>query len=312
MKHLGLMLPEWQRCLGSETLAAGTLARWHARSDHLAPAQAGMQAVAREIFEWPQAGFPVAALSRQYDVGDAAGAAWLRADPAHVRADMTTARMLACGELGIADDERAELLQELAPLLADSGFLLDAPTPTRWYLRAAVDADLPAGTDPDQVMGDDLKLHLPAGVAGRPWRVLFNEVQMLLHAHPVNRAREARGAATINSLWFWGGGSLPRPVLSRVQILRSDDAVLHGLAQLANLTVAGVDSAFSGEVLDGNFIDLHTQRGERLQTRLAAAEQALRSSAVDQLDLMFLSGERLRLRRSHYWRFWRRVPPLSA
>ena len=53
MKHLGLLLPEWQRCLGSETLAAGTLARWHARSDHLASAQAGMQAVAREIFEWP-------------------------------------------------------------------------------------------------------------------------------------------------------------------------------------------------------------------------------------------------------------------
>ena len=34
----------------------------------------------------------------------------------------------------------------------------------------------------------------------------LNEVQMFLHAHPVNQAREAKGLSPVNSLWLGGGG----------------------------------------------------------------------------------------------------------
>jgi hypothetical protein len=42
-----------------------------------------------------------------------------------------------------------------------------------------------------------------------PWRQAINEAQILLHAHPLNKAREAAGQAVVNSLWPWGGGRLP-------------------------------------------------------------------------------------------------------
>ncbi|HOZ06361.1 MAG TPA: phosphoglycerate mutase, partial [Arenimonas sp.] len=42
--------------------------------------------------------WPLAALTRQYDAQDAENYAWLRADPAHVRAEMGVVRLLACGD----------------------------------------------------------------------------------------------------------------------------------------------------------------------------------------------------------------------
>jgi hypothetical protein len=38
---------------------------------------------------------------------------------------------------------------------------------------------------------------------------LVSEMQMLLYTHPVNDAREARGALPANALWFSGAGVLP-------------------------------------------------------------------------------------------------------
>ena len=40
----------------------------------------------------------------------------------------------------------------------------------------------------------------------RPWRRWLTEMQMLLHEHPVNAAREARGRAPVTGVWFSGGG----------------------------------------------------------------------------------------------------------
>jgi hypothetical protein len=58
---------------------------------------------------------------------------------------------------------------------------------------------------------------------------------MLLHAHPVNEARDERGEAGVNSLWLWGAGTLPR--LSPVQwhSVQADDPVALGLARAAGV-----------------------------------------------------------------------------
>ena len=49
-------------------------------------------------FDMLPRGWPVAAVTRQRDAGDAAQAAWLRADPAYIRPDINGARLLAHGE----------------------------------------------------------------------------------------------------------------------------------------------------------------------------------------------------------------------
>jgi hypothetical protein len=64
---------------------------------------------------------------------------------------------------------------------------------------------------------------------------MMNELQMLLHDHPVNIAREARGEPAINSLWFWGGGKLPGTLTPQLNALYSDHPLAMGLAQHAGV-----------------------------------------------------------------------------
>jgi hypothetical protein len=319
MSRLVLLLPEWQRCIASEPVANGTLAQWVARGDRLAALGAGTTDALKAHFEWPATSFPLAAFSRQFDVGDAQGSAWLRADPSHIRADMVTARMLASGNLGLSAEECAGVARALKPVFGDAGFEFDTPRCDRWYLRAPVDARLPQCADPDQVMGDDLKLHLPEGADGRRWRHLFNEVQVVLHHHPVNADRARRGAVSVNALWFWGAGALPRSVRSRLHALYSNRPELRALASQAGVESQALDGDGREQALkvaDAEhtvLLDLVTVRDRSLEEDwLAPCEQALRGGPVDEIQLQFAGGDRLCVRRSHRWRFWRRIRGLTG
>ena len=315
MSTFALLLPSLSRCRAIPGIADGVLARWLARGDARASAAAGSEAVWRSVFDWPGRDWPVAALTREADRGDAGNAHWLRADPAHVRADMTTARMLACGALGLSIDETERIARDLKPLFGDAGFLFEATTPERWTLRALAGSELPAGADPDDVLGDDLKLHLPAGAAGRRWRVLFNEAQVLLHNHPVNAERERRGAVSVNSLWFWGGGALPVRVKSAYGRLLGGDNALRTLARIGGLACAPRTTDALADAIPANestIIDLGALRDASLESAwLAPIDAALRRGRVDPVDLVFASGERVSIRRTHHWRVWRRVATLA-
>ena len=48
--------------------------------------------------------------------------------------------------------------------------------------------------------------HLPSGEDAAKWRRWLSEMQMLLHDHPVNIAREARGCVPVTGIWISGGG----------------------------------------------------------------------------------------------------------
>ncbi|MBN8480500.1 MAG: phosphoglycerate mutase, partial [Xanthomonadales bacterium] len=191
--------------------------------------------------------------------------------------------------------------------------LFDAPTPERWYLRATPGSELPDGGDPDDVLGDDLKLHLPTGAAGKRWRMLFNEAQVILHNHPVNAARARRGAVALNSLWFWGGGALPARVRSSCPVVLADDPALRMLAGIAGARVEAVEpSAFvatrAANAAGAVCVDLGALRDARLETNwLAPADAALRRRHITHIDLVFASAERIRVRPIHRWRVWRRV-----
>jgi hypothetical protein len=67
------------------------------------------------------------------------------------------------------------LLPALRPLFGDAGFSLDAPHPSRWYLRVPRDSRLPEFATPEEVLGEDLFAHLPQGDLGRRWRALLTE-----------------------------------------------------------------------------------------------------------------------------------------
>jgi hypothetical protein len=311
MTSITLLLPEPKRIAAAEPGAAATLASWRSRGDRGADGAAGRDAALREQFTFAGTTLPTAALTRQSDVGDAAAHVWLRADPAYVRADMATARMLACGALGLTKADCEALLQPLRPVFGDNGFPIDAPTPERWYLRCPAGAQLPNFPTPTDVLGDDLARHLPEGPAGLRWRTLMNDAQVLLHNHPLNAQRIAQGKVPVNSLWFWGGGKLPTWVKTPFTRVRSADPVVAALARsagvfsspdLAAVALGGTDATV--QVL----IDAVEGCGDAV----ARVDAALRGGDAGDVRLVFANGERVHYRRSHRWRFWRASVPLSA
>lgn len=291
---IALLLPERRR-LG-RLPAGGALARRLGRGDRLPDAEPGERAQLLRWFELLPRGWPAAAITRARDAGDATLHAWLRADPAHVRPDMTGARVLAIGDLGLSAEEAASLLEPLRPLFGDAGFPISAPHPARWYLALPREARLPAFSPPEAVLGDDLAAHLPEGPEGRRWRALLNEAQILLHHHPVNAARLAAGRLPVNSLCFWGFGVLPDRVQARVAEVAGEEALL---ASLAALSEPGPGGALH---------DLRALRGiEALET---AVESALENARGGELRLDFADGAAWSLRAGQRWRVWRR--PLAT
>lgn len=305
---LTLLLPARAR-LSGDLSSQRLLSTWLGRGDRSA-GEAGEAAQLARHFDVLPRGLPVAALTRQLDRRDAEHNLWLRADPAHLRADLGAGRLLACGELGLAEDEVEELLRALRPLFGDEGFPISAGTPARWYLMLPRDAKPPVFAPPDEVLGDDIFAHLPQGEAGRRWRRLLSEAQVVLHNHPVNARRAERGLPAVNSLWFWGAGALPDSVaVPGGSAVVSDEPVLCALAGRAALR-RHATAAMSGDLLDaGVLIDLRALRSiDEFDLRWAEpirVAQGLRKFESVWLD--FADGVQWRWRAGHRWRLWRRA-----
>ncbi|NUS37486.1 MAG: phosphoglycerate mutase [Lysobacter sp.] len=291
-----LLLPARQHFAGQrlpEPLAGAI-----GRADRLPDGESGERAQLLRHFELLPRVWPVAALTRQRDAGDAAGAAWLRADPAYVRPDINGVRLLGIGEaLRPTQADVDALLPALRPLFGDAGFPLDAPSPSRWYLRLPREAKLPMFAGPGDALGEDLFEHLPDGPDGRRWRALLSEAQVALHNHPRNAERATLGLPPVNSLWFWGAGVLPDQVRSPHARVRSDDVLLEALARNA-----GIDAGATGE--GDVLVDYRA---------LAGFDQALLdwiagvgAGKIPRLVLDFADGARWQLTRAHRWRVWRR------
>ena len=115
--------------------------------------------------------------------------------------------------LNLSADESRALFDAVQPLFDDDRCTLIWAAPLRWYLVHQQLSDLPCASI-DRVIGRNVDLWLRSDpqasaeqLARTRWvRRLQNEVQMLLHQHPVNDAREARGALPVNSFWLSGCG----------------------------------------------------------------------------------------------------------
>lgn len=310
-RFTGQSIPEW-------------LARVLGRADAVAMSEAGERAQLSRHFELLPRGWPVAALTRSCDAGDADTAQWLRADPVWIRPDINGARMFACGEgLQLSQADADALLPALRTLFGDAGFPIDAPSPARWYLRLPVGARLPSFPSANEVLGMDLfEVLAEVGDAPDPgmrrWRSLLNEAQIVLHNHPWNAQRSAAGKPPVNSLWFWGGGVLPDQVTTRHAQAASDDALLQALASNAGLVPLALPSRFVASDVDSlwdlrDSRDLAALAGDWLQPPIAALD----SGALRSLHLDFGDGAGYLLTKSQRWRFWRKpmtrlAPPRSV
>ena len=304
MSRACLVLPPRSRFAG-ESLPV-VVARALGRAD-ASQGQAGVES----LFDVLPRGWPAAAVTRQVDAGDAANALWLRADPAYVRPDINGARLLAVGEMLALDAAEADaLLRPLRPLFGDSGMPIDAGRPSAWYLRLPIGAPVPTLASPDEALGADLFDLLPSGPEGRRWRALLSEAQVLLHQNPLNAERQARGLAPINSVWFWGAGTLPDRIGSEWRVVLSPDETVHAFAKAAGANALALDAW--NTATDAAAYDLrHERRLDRLCQRwLEPALADLAAGKIATLRLVWGDGHIHELRKSQSLRFWRR--PLRA
>lgn len=135
--------------------------------------------------------------------GQSAPCGWLT--PVHWQAGRDTVTALPPALLNLPDADALTLLAALQTL-CDGDWRLEADTPLRWRLFHPSLADLPTAAL-ERAAGRNVDPWLGAPPAARPWRRLQAEMQMLLHTHPVNAAREAAGLPAVNSVWLHGTGA---------------------------------------------------------------------------------------------------------
>jgi len=285
------------------------------RADRLPDASGDLADPALAAFDVVPARFATAAVTRHADVGDAGLDTWLRADPCWLQPDMSSLRMMACGDMQLSAADAEDLAAVLRPLFGDAGVELSMPHPARWYLKLPLGSETPRFSPPIDVLGDDVERHIPEGSSGQRWRRLLNEAQMSLHQHRINLRREAAGLAPVNSVWFWGGGRLPNRVKPLRARMFSDDAVLRGLATQAAVPIAVPPDSLTLVARPGDSVfDLRLVPADVLATHwLEPALALLRTARVEDWLVRFGGGESFLLRRGHRWRFWRApLAPMPA
>jgi hypothetical protein len=178
-------------------------------------------------FEVEPQGLAAGALSVLAEGDDPGGATWARADPIHLRLLRDRVVVVPGAAFRVAQDEADALCATLNRHF-EGRLALRAQSPGRWVARLSGPLELPL-TCALAAAGREL-------IPGAAGDALLNEVQMALHEHPVNEAREARGEPAINSLWLWGAGSTPTGARARWQSVTADDLVVRGLACVAKAT----------------------------------------------------------------------------
>ena len=265
---------------------------------------------------------PIAPISAAYD-GLAAGC-WLRADPVHLR--LQRDQMLLLPNVDISADEAGEMCASLNEHFAGQGMEFFAPHPLRWYAKFDVLPDIKT-VPMSQTYGRDVQGMLPRGAEAMHWHQLFNEIQMLLHGHPLNEAREARAALPIHSVWLWGCGCSENTTLQKnYDIVSSDDVSAKMFAAASGVPFYEWSEQWREEKTNGKQLLVWTslqsalQRGDLAAWRTAMQNfesgyaqplwQMLRSGKVAYLQLDILGGDnirRVRLARNDTWAFWRRA-----
>jgi len=257
---------------------------------------------------------PVAALGALGEGLDATGGWWLRADPVHMVADRDQLYLSACNALEVTRREADELVAELNRLYADDGWQFIAATPEHWYLR--LPRPLAMRTVPTAVaMGRRVGEVLPQGEDALVWQRTMTEIQMLLHASPVNARRSEQGLLAVNSLWFWGGGELPAASASGWDRVVADDPLALGLARRYGLAAENPTSISLAAVTgEGRVLwQANLESMERAEQELFAPLLAmLRAGELTELVIALPAIGLWQIDRAALRRWWRRRRPLSS
>ena len=249
---------------------------------------------------------------------------WI-ATAVHLHAGLTRVHLDQRGLLRLTPAEQAILAVDFARTFGASSHLL-APLPAGEFLLSTPGLPPLATEEPARAACGELDELMPTGTAATPLRRLLAEIEMWLHALPLNEVRRSRGEASITALWLWGAaGRIVRPeprAPSELPAAFGRDAWLQGLWQL-NGAVCRTPPEHLEEVLASEaraavlVVEVGGQlRGDaatvagalrRVDERFVSpALQALRQRALEGVTLI-LNDTRAHIERRSLRKLWRRT-----
>lgn len=257
------------------------------------------------------ASYPSAPVMRSGASGEPATGFWLRAQPIHFAAGLdrlTTVVLQGGGRMN--ETERALLDPVLNEHLQSSGFEMHASM-DEWLLRSEQPLQVQT-VSPEFAAANPRAEILPQGRDAGGLRRLMTEMQMLLHEHPVNAQRQARGVPTINAVWFHGEGMLSDVTPVPLPRAYGDDLYLRGIYRLHDQAV-GAQPADAAALLSAvqapTVAVIDVPDLDALETRwLAPLTRALWSGSISRLALL-LDEWRVSADRMAWFKVWRRERP---
>lgn len=253
--------------------------------------------------------FPSAAVIRTAITGERASGFWLRAQPIHFAAGLdrlTTVPLRGAARMSAA--ERATLSPLLVDHLQSTSFQLHEGAAGEWLLRSEAPLQVQTVT-PEYAAANPYAEILPRGRDAGMLRRLMTELQMLLHEHPVNTQREARGLPVLNAIWVHGEGMLSDMKASSLPTACGDDVYLRGIYRLHDQPVKQppVDARALLEQVTGPTVAIvEAPDLDEFEAKwLAPLSRALLGGTIAQLTVQF-NEWRVDTRRAEMFKFWRR------
>jgi len=245
------------------------------------------------------------------------------ADPVHMEIGTTGINLIAGNDLKLTQAELAEMAELLNNFLQAENCRISFDQDGGGILQLPEWADVHT-TALSAVGGQLLTEKLPLGPDQAWWHKLGNEIQMLLHNTAFNQEREAAGKLPVNTLWFWGGGELTRPLKPRYQLICSDHPFAKSLARQSDTEIISILESkprllqttsklkvllVLDELLAYSQADDYLGWTEQMtlydQQWFRPLKKALENAAIKSLSIKSTTGECFDLYPYHRWRFWR-------
>jgi hypothetical protein len=191
------------------------------------------------------------------------GSVWL-ATPLHLVAGLSSVHLDYRGLLKLDAATLQTLCRDFASQFAERGFSLQQLPGGALIACGPHFAQLPLTHDPARLLGAGIAGSTVQGPGAAQLLMLGAELEMWLHAHPLNAARARRREAPLTTLWLWGGGE---PMLAQ----RVAPPLPAAHPEATFMTVFGADPVVEG---------LCVLSGARLRPPAASAHEILNCGAA--------------------------------
>lgn len=138
-----------------------------------------------------------------------------------------------------------------------------------------------------EMLGKSLHLQLPSGAKSSNMHRLMTEIQMLLNASAINQQRMLNDLLSVDGVWMWGGGQLPKSAKTDFDVVLSNEPYVGGLAKLAQVPFFSLEAL--PKVTSNNqhehilIVDTH------LQSLLQQGEMEEWQLAMEQYEIKYFS-----------------------